>query len=378
MARLSIRPLHLAVLALLPLLSSSLSLGTGLRDWQRLRARETADALDASRYHLQILFVDEGDGKGRIAEGLLARVGEWNDAVNILFPASTSVCDPSKPVDVRPNAEAVAVCASLELCASRSKAEGSYFDMSYLESYDLVVALNDDIRQLIMRSLPSEADQTYYGPKCRLLSEFLSCDFTGGGRRENLAESLPAWLDEDLYQRVRPFIPHVDGASSEVFRAAPSASAPALVLLRSDDEGLGQDQSRRNQKETEEEEEEEEETPGAATAAKAVYAAPNLEDAWPKAEAAMVVAAAGLARFCLETIDESFAQDFATLLDTYFCRAEHLDLPWPEADARLRHSTISGYFSPEERKRRFDAHMTALTQRLAGAGSSSSSASSPS
>ena len=103
MARLSIRPLHLAVLALLPLLSSSLSLGTGgLRDWQRLRARETADALDASRYHLQILFVDEGDGKGRIAEGLLARVGEWNDAVNILFPSSTSVCDPSKPVDVRP------------------------------------------------------------------------------------------------------------------------------------------------------------------------------------------------------------------------------------------------------------------------------------
>ena len=90
------RPFRLAILALLPLSSSSLAsqggfLGTGLRDWQRLRAQETADALDASRYHLQILFVDEGDGKGRIAEGLLARVGEWNDAVNILFPASTTM-----------------------------------------------------------------------------------------------------------------------------------------------------------------------------------------------------------------------------------------------------------------------------------------------
>jgi hypothetical protein len=327
-----------------------------LQDWQRSRAIETAESLDASRYHLQILFVDQDNELGRIGEGLLARIAEHNDAVNILFPTSTTLLTAGSPSDPDPSEGALQVCESLSLCRSRSGARGSAFDLSYLDSYDLIVSLNEDIRSLLMRSLETEEDQAFYGPKCRLFSEFLNPGFSSSGEPDEGVASLLEMLDEELLQRTSPFSSELllgtgpgssdsggggggggagggDGAmgshGSDVFRRARPSTADARLTLSTD---------------------------GSA-------AVPN-RSGWPASEAAMILAAAGLTKFCLETIDESFAASFASLLGAYFCRREHLDMPWPDADALLRRSPISGYFSPEERKERFEAHRIDLAERL--------------
>ena len=39
-------------------------------------------------------------------------------------------------------------------------------------------------------------------------------------------------------------------------------------------------------------------------------------------------------------------------------------MDWAEADGRLRRSSISGYFSPEEREARWVTHRAGLAQRL--------------
>ena len=59
-----------------------------LSTYQKARALDTSQCLDASRFHFQILFVDDDNSHGRIAEGVMARIAEYNDAMSILFPAS--------------------------------------------------------------------------------------------------------------------------------------------------------------------------------------------------------------------------------------------------------------------------------------------------
>jgi hypothetical protein len=48
-----------------------------LSAYQKARAKETSRHLDASRFHFQILFVDNDNFHARIAEGMLARIAEY-------------------------------------------------------------------------------------------------------------------------------------------------------------------------------------------------------------------------------------------------------------------------------------------------------------
>ena len=48
-----------------------------LSAYQKARAKATSNALDASRFHFQILFVDNNSFSGRIAEGMLSRIAEY-------------------------------------------------------------------------------------------------------------------------------------------------------------------------------------------------------------------------------------------------------------------------------------------------------------
>jgi hypothetical protein len=48
-----------------------------LSAYQKARAKETSRHLDASRFHFQILFVDNNNFHARIAEGMLARIAEY-------------------------------------------------------------------------------------------------------------------------------------------------------------------------------------------------------------------------------------------------------------------------------------------------------------
>jgi hypothetical protein len=311
-----------------------------LSHYQKARALETVQSLDASRLHFQILFVDTDNSKGRITEGLVARVAEHNDAMFVIFPASATIIESTSshhpsPRDAAAPEAAVALCESLGLCSTRSTMLGTSFDLSYLDEYDLVVAMDDDIRSMILRSL-SVTDQEYYGPKCRLLSEFLSPEFCSiSSSKSNNAEQqnegtndqtniqhdvLLNMLDPELRDHVAPFSDLIIDRSSNVITQPDSQTALT---------------------------------------------------------AALILASSGLVRFCLDTIDAHFETAFQTLLQHNFYSQEHLvefhngsksnNSNWYQADDQLRRcsASVTGFFSPEQRRRRFDRHIADLSIKLA-------------
>ena len=113
------------------------SLVFSLRDYQRQCALETSHSLDASRLHFQILFVDDDNAKGRIAEGLLARIAEHNDAMSVLFPASATISSSRHASrDAAASTTVLKACQSLGLCPTRSDTMGTDFNLRYLSDYD--------------------------------------------------------------------------------------------------------------------------------------------------------------------------------------------------------------------------------------------------
>lgn len=339
-----------------------------LAAYQRARALETSESLDASRLHFQILFVDEDNSKGRIAEGLLARVAEYNDAMFILFPSSTTLLanqHESSYRDASVSEGALSICKSLDLCSTRCESLGTSFDLSYLDEYDLIIAMDDGIRSRILESLgSSEEDQGYYGPKCRLLSEFLSTDFCCSGKRyQNIDNKsnhdndkgfngdksknsnidhqlLLNMLDSELQDRVALFSDHVINIcrNNDVFW---KGRVPRNVIeIQSEPRILMNDR-------------------GAAV--------PNIaEGSWPMVEGAMILASAGLTRFCLDTIDTQFETAFEAILRRNFYLVEHLNLSWDKADEQLRRcsASVSGYFSPKYREAKFKQHIAELSASL--------------
>jgi len=318
-----------------------------LSAYQKQRALETSQSLDASRFHFQILFVDNNNFYGRIAEGILGRIAEFNDALFTLFPASATVASSSQaPLDAAAPEVALTICESLSLCPTKSADMGTNFDLTLLESCDLVIVMDDEIRSLILRSLKTVSDQDYYAPKCRLLSEFLSpqfCSISCSDQqmetrdKDGLLQLLNNMLDSELFERVRPFSQLVQVCSSSVFSTQSTTwkdlYEPRMVLTDN----------------------------GAAIA--------NTKG-WLLVEAAMIVASAGIVRFCLDTMDAQFELAFKSLLEQHFRRSEHLGINWEQADDQLRRGSFSvtGYFSPEQRKTRFERHLEDLRKQLEGEG----------
>lgn len=300
-----------------------------LSNYQRARARETSDQLDASRFHFQILFVDDDNFHGRIAEGVLAKVAEYNDALFTLFPYSATITEASSsaPLDPAAPEEAVAVCETLDLCSVTCSEDGTSFNLSYLDQYDLIIALNDDIQSMILRSLPSDSG---YEHKCRLLSEFLSMHFCGIQSKDEItSESLQNMMEATMWDRAKPFYDLVKDSSSDIFLDSKTTwddvYQPRMMLSEN----------------------------GAAV--------PN-QTGWPLVESAMLVACAGITRFCLDTMDVQFDTAFQRLLDAHFHRKEHLDFTIEQADDQLRLGSLSitGYFSPKERHARIKSHFDEL------------------
>jgi hypothetical protein len=101
--------------------------------------------------------------------------------------------------------------------------------------------------------------------------------------------------------------------------------------------------------------------------------------------AALILASSGLVRFCLDTIDAQFETAFQSLLQQNFYSHEHLvelnsdkkknsssnsdNKIWYQADDQLRRcsASVTGFFSPEQRRRRFERHIVDLRIKLAAA-----------
>ena len=313
--------------------SSSSDNPFSLSAYQKARAKETSNQLDASRFHFQILFVDDNNFHGRIAEGILAKIAEYNDALYTLFPYSATIeASPEAPIDSTAPLEAVGICESLELCSTKCSEDGTSFNLSYLDEYDLIIALNDEVHSLILRSLPMESG---YEHKCRALSEFISTDFCGVENKYGITEqSMQDMIEPFLWRRVKYFVrADKEGSVSLINALSDSKSSdvnnPSLVLSENGE-------------------------------------AIPYQNGWPVVEAAITVACAGIIRFCLDTMDAQFDAAFSSLMNSHFYQPEHLNISIEDADDQLRRGSLSvtGYFSPKERHARICNHFNELRSKL--------------
>ena len=170
---------------------------------------------------------------------------------------------------------------------------------------------------------------------CWLLSNFISIDFCGIQSKTNMTDAtLQNMIEVELWDRVEPFYNLVKDSSSSILSDSAAISKeyvyqPRMILSDS----------------------------GAAV--------PN-SNGWPMVEAAMLVACAGVTRFCLDTMDAQFDTAFQTLLDLRFYRHEHLEYSVGQADDQLRKgsNSVTGYFSPKQRHARIEQHFEALRLKL--------------
>ena len=319
-------PLLLVVtVCLLPKYSTAFSADSffSLSAYQKACAVETSQSLDASRLHLQILFVDDDNTMGRISEGLLERVAEYNDALFVLFPSSCTLNQiRNAPLDAAPTSDAIQMCSDLGLCETRSTAMGTSFDLTYLDESDLIVCADDHIRSLMLSSLSIE-NQEHYAPRCRLLSEFLSPAFSMANNQRgdynfntasidtitnNNQQTLLDMIDSELKHHVTYEVAEeVLGSSSNVFKSSDELKIPALIL-----------------------------------------------------------ASAGLTRFCLDTIATHLEADFQRLLEANFATLDKIPPSWQETDAQLTRccASVTGYFSPKQRQTRFEEYKDSLARSI--------------
>jgi len=328
--------------------SSSFSLST----YQKNRALETFTSLDASRFHFQILFVDTDNTMGRISEGLLARIAEYNDALFVLFPSSATTVQ-NENEDGMPSAETVQKCETLGLCEHRSTELGTSFELENdLDEYDLIIVMNDEMRSLLLRSIPVVSDQQYYSSKIRLLSDFLSTnnncvsslveeeegeeaflsDPTTGNNKNKNKLVLHDMLEYDLYERVEPYQDFIIDNDAMIVNSDIFSSSRYDV---EDNDDYDEDQ---------------------------LLSTSNLKSSWSMTEAALILATAGITQFCLSTIDLQMDQAYQRLLkDNHFFTTSNQSSSWnSDIDDQIRRcsSHLSGYFSPQQRKEKYNQYYT--------------------
>mmetsp|Transcript_15229 Transcript_15229/g.32544 ORF Transcript_15229/g.32544 Transcript_15229/m.32544 type:complete len:313 (+) Transcript_15229:22-960(+) len=143
-----------------------------LRAWRHQRLASCASSLDVSRFHLQVLFVDDDGIRARVCESLLERIATWADAGWWIYPHSASLGEGS---GVATLPSLVRLAERFGLTRSRLTDCTAKLTREDLDSYDLVLAVDssslDQARQLLT---PEEADaySSVLLPACDFLSNF--------------------------------------------------------------------------------------------------------------------------------------------------------------------------------------------------------------
>ena len=282
--------------------------------------------------------MDNNNFHARIAEGMLARIAEYNDALYTLFPYSSTIeSSPNAPVDSSAPDEAVVICEYLGLCATTCSEDGTSFDLSYLDQYDLIIAVDDSVQNLILRSLPRKMRGYEY--KCRSLSEFLSVNFSLS--EDITLDMIQDMIEPSMWDKARPYF---DAAKTLIDSKSGSGGSDGDLFSESKSTDVYDPRMVLNEN---------------------GVAVPN-QSGWPLVEAAMLVACAGITRFCLDTMDAQFDEAFSQLLNRHFYRREHLEIGVEDADDQLRLGSLSvtGYFSPKERHARIVQHFEELQSKF--------------
>ena len=158
-----------------------------LAEWQKARVQSLD--VDASRYHAQVLFVDDDNARARLAESCADALAHWADAGWWIYPHACSLTEDQALVK-HPRQEAI--LTSLGFDGARVTAAGAALAKEDLDAYDLVVCASATVRDAVLALGGDESYET----SVRLLEDFAT---VADARSRALFDG----LDNALAQRAR-------------------------------------------------------------------------------------------------------------------------------------------------------------------------------
>ena len=155
-------------LMLLPLwwslcVSNALTPQGVLAEWQKARVQSLD--VDASRYHAQVLFVDDDNARARMAECCADALAHWADAGWWIYPHACSITKDQALIE---NPRQEAILTSLGFDGTRVTAAGAALAKEDLDAYDLVVCADAAVRDAVLALGGDESYET----SVRLLNDF--------------------------------------------------------------------------------------------------------------------------------------------------------------------------------------------------------------
>ncbi|KAG0601899.1 hypothetical protein M758_11G146600 [Ceratodon purpureus] len=166
---------------------------SALAEWRSARTRSGQDLVDWGRYHLQVMFVDRSHrARSRLAEGIFERIAAWNGFGLILYGHS---CGISVKEGELPSMSYKGEAQRLGVARHVFQAPATILDRSDLDSYDLIVAMDIEVRDEVLRMASSQpSNGNDYANKVRLISEFVSYGTT-------------SLLEDTLLEIIQPDLP---------------------------------------------------------------------------------------------------------------------------------------------------------------------------
>ena len=167
--------------------SSALTPQGALEEWQKARVQSLD--VDASRYHAQVLFVDDDNARARMAECCADALAHWADAGWWIYPHSCSLTEDQA---LRSDPRQEAILTSLGFDGTRLAAAGAALAKEDLDAYDLVVCASAAVRDAVLALGGDESYET----SVRLLEDFATV-------ADTRSRALFDGLDDALAQRAR-------------------------------------------------------------------------------------------------------------------------------------------------------------------------------
>lgn len=158
--------------------------------------------VDWTRYHLQVLFVDNTDTvRARVAAGLFERIAEWNGFGRALYPWSCGLnAAKSKPADLSTTASLFSQASFLGIRAKLFAAPPEQLTLQDLDRHDVIAALDAGIKDGILRMVQPEW-HAYYDAKVCVLDQF-----SGYMGEDILKKGGSALLESELSEIIRPAV----------------------------------------------------------------------------------------------------------------------------------------------------------------------------
>jgi len=156
-----------------------------VRSWRLSRLGRFASSFDASRYHAQVLFVDDDGSRARTCEALLERVAMWADAGWWIYPHAVSTKNNVADGDAPPPS-LLASASAFGLCRGRLAARAATLEADDLSAYDVVVCVDYTVLEQVRALARDQVEAAEARVLC--LTDFLA--FEGADRMEALDEEL--------------------------------------------------------------------------------------------------------------------------------------------------------------------------------------------